>query len=137
MPNYTFKSSDGSLVRKQLTLSQFKQVEAGEVSVVDSQTNEPLEIVFNPTNAIGMNMLDGPSGGWATQALKESKYRDQRGQVMAKRERDHVRKYNLVPNYKGQTADKWEDIQDHVRAEKGVAAAKTYNQVVAKEKAKT
>ena len=137
MPNYTFKSSDGSLVRKQLTLSQFKQVEAGEVSVVDSQTNEPLEIVFNPTNAIGMNMLDGPSGGWATQALKESKYRDQRGQVMAKRERDHVRKYNLVPNYEGQTADKWEDIQDHVRAEKGVSAAKTYNQVVAKEKAKT
>ena len=133
MPIYTFKRiSDGALLSKRLTFTEYDEVKSGKSSLVDDQGNT-LEIVFNP-GAVGFVLKDGVSGGWMSKANKESKFRRERGAVMAQKEKDHVFKSRLVPNYQGQEAHSWADVQDHVRSTKGVASASTYAPLVAKER---
>lgn len=132
MPVYTFrKPSDGSLVTKRLSFREFALVKSGQTSVTED--NEVLEVVFSP-GQLGFVMKDGESGGWASKVGKETQFRTQHNKKMAQREKDHVFKSKLVPNYNGQEAHCWSDVQDHVRTTKGVTAAKTYDAVVAKER---
>jgi hypothetical protein len=133
MPTYTLKrTTDGALISKRLSFSEYEAVKSGESSLVDD-TGSPLEIVFNP-GTVGFVLKDGVSGGWMSKANKESKFRRERSSVMAKREKDHVFKSRLVPNYQGQEAHSWADVQDHVRSTKGTEAASTYAPLVAKER---
>jgi len=132
MPSYTFKRHDGSLFTKRLSFAEYDAVVDGSQKLVDQEDRE-LELVFDP-GAIGFVLKDGMSGGWVSKAMKENKYRSRHSKVMAQRERDHVFKNKLVPNYQGQEGGSWSDIQDHVRSEKGVAAASTYDSLVTKEK---
>jgi hypothetical protein len=94
-----------------------------------------LQLEFNPGD-VGFILKDSPVGGWQSKAIKESKYRARRAEVMAKREKDHVFKSQLVPNYKGQEGTSWKEVQDHVRAEKGDVSASTYEPLVTKESKK-
>lgn len=133
MPTYTFKrTTDGALISKRMSFTEYDSVKSGESSLVDD-TGQPLEIVFNP-GQVGFVLKDGVSGGWMSKANKENKFRRERGGVMAKKEKDHVFKSRLVPNYQGQEAHNWADVQDHVRSTKGVEAASTYAPLVAKER---
>lgn len=133
MPTYTFRRiSDGAVVLKRLSFAEYDAVKAGTSLVTDDQ-GETLEIVFNPGN-VGFVLKDGVSGGWASKANKENKYRRERGASMAKREKDHVFKSRLVPNYQGQEAQSWAEVQDHVRSTNGSAAASTYEPLVSKER---
>ena len=132
MPTYTFKKQDGALVSKRLSFAQYDAVVEGTQQMTDEE-GKPLEIVFNP-GRVGFVLKDGVSGGWASKANKENKYRRARNATMARREKDHVFKSRLVPNYQGQEAGSWTDVQDHVRSTKGVEAASTYDPLVSKER---
>ncbi len=133
MPTYTFKRTiDGALVSKRMSFAEYDSLKSGESTLVDD-TGQSLEIIFNP-GQVGFVLKDGVSGGWMSKANKENKFRRERGSVMAKKEKDHVFKSRLVPNYQGQEAHNWADVQDHVRSTKGVEAASTYAPLVAKER---
>lgn len=133
MPTYTFKrTTDGALLSRRLSFTEYDSVKRGDTQLVDD-AGAPLEIVFNP-GTVGFVLKDGVSGGWMSKANKENKFRRARGTAMASKEKDHVFKSRLVPNYKGEEAHSWADVQDHVRSTKGVAAASTYAPLVAKEK---
>lgn len=132
MPTYTLKRTDGTLVSKRMSFTEYDDVKSGKSSLVDD-AGQPLEIVFNP-GAVGFVLKDGVSGGWMTKVNKENQHRRERSQRMARREKDHVFKSRLVPNYQGQEAHNWSDVQDHVRSTKGAEAASTYAPLVAKER---
>jgi hypothetical protein len=133
VPTYTFKrTTDGALFSKRLSFTEYESVKTGESSLVDDEGNA-LEIVFNP-GTVGFVLKDGVSGGWMSKANKENKFRRERGSVMAQKEKDHVFKSRLVPNYQGQEAHSWADVQDHVRSTKGAEAASTYAPLVSKER---
>ena len=132
MPTYTFKTPEGVLVTKRLSFTEYDAVKAGTSQMVDD-TGSVLELVFNPGN-VGFVLKDGVSGGWASKANKENKFRRERSSQMARREKDHVFKSRLVPNYQGQEAQNWAEVRDHVRSTKGVAAASTYDPLVSKER---
>lgn len=131
MPTYTFRSQDGLEVSRKLTIAQFEQVREGLLELQDDQ-GLPLELLFRPGNT-AMVMKDGPSGGWASKAMKENRFRKGHNRVMDQRQRDHVQKAKLVPNLNGAEASSWRDVQDEVRTTKGAEAAATYDAVVASE----
>lgn len=132
MPTYTFERPDGTRVVQKLTMTEYELVKDGTMRLVDDE-GATLTLVFDPGN-LGFVMKDGPSGGWATKAMKENRYRQARGQEMTRREKDHVHKNRLVPNYNGQEGGSWADVQDHVRMTKGEASARTYDSLVSQEK---
>lgn len=131
MPMYTFKDPDGKPFTKRLSFADYEAIQAGDKQVVDAE-GRVCELVFDPGD-VGFVLKDGVSGGWASKAQKENKYRKERGKEMRRRERDHVFKSRLVPNYGGREAHSWKDVRDHVRGEKGEAAASTYDSLVTKE----
>lgn len=132
MPLYTFKTSDGAVVSKRLSFSQYEDCKAGTLAVTDKDGSS-MELVFDPGKPAFV-MKDGASGGWMTKVGKEAKYRSARAQTMSQRERDNVFKSTLIPNYGGQEAHSWADVQDHVRSVKGQSAASTYDPLVGKDK---
>jgi hypothetical protein len=134
MPIYTFKrTTDGAVLTKRMSFSDYEAIRAGTKQVTD-ENGLDLEIVFNP-GTVGFVMKDGVTGGWASKTEKERKYRVVRNSQMARREKDHVFKSRLVPNYQGEEAHSWSDVRDHVRTTKGAESASTYDSLVTKEKA--
>jgi len=134
MPIYTVRrQTDGLFLRRRLSFQEYDAVKDGEQTLTD-EDGVVLELVFDP-GEIGFVLKDGVSGGWATKAGKENKYRKDRRQEMARREKDHVFKSRLIPNVDGVEAHTWKDAQDEVRRVKGPEAASTYESHVAKEQA--
>jgi hypothetical protein len=131
MPTYTFRRPDGALSSRKLSFEEYELVRSGDFRVVDDE-GTTLELVFNP-GSVGFVLKDGPSGGWMSKANKENGYRKDRGAVMSARERNHVFKTKLIPNYQGQEASNWSEVRDEVRRVKGAAAASTYDQHVKSE----
>lgn len=131
MPIYTFRSPDGQPFTRRLSFADYEAIQAGDKKVVNAEGLE-CELVFDP-GEVGFVLKDGVSGGWASKAQKENKYRKARGKEMARREKDHVFKTRLIPNYGGKEAHSWKDVQEHARTEKGEASAGTYDQLVRKE----
>ena len=133
MPIYTFEKPDGTRFFRRLSMADYDAIKAGDKALVDDDGHE-LKIVFDPGKP-SFNFKDGESGGWPSKVSKERKLRGRRYDEMGRRMKEHAPKTRLIPNYGGKLADKWADVQDHVRTEKGLAAAMTYDPVVAKEKA--
>jgi len=132
MPTYTFRNQDGQTSQKRLSFSDYDAVKAGELTIEDGQ-GRPLELVFNPGNP-NFVMRDGVSGGWISKSSRENNYRRARADEMRRREKDHVFKPKLVPNYEGTEAEDWKDAQEQARSDKGDLSASTYDSLVAKEK---
>lgn len=131
MPIYTFKRPDGETTRRKLTFEEYDRVRTGGLQVVDD-TGASLELVFNPGGA-NFVLKDGPSGGWISKATKENGYRAGRKVEMARREKDHVFKTRLIPNYQGQETESWREAREEVRKSSGLAAASTYDRHVREE----
>lgn len=132
MPTYTLECKDEDCLRVQerrLTFAQYDEAKKGVLGLTCESCGCPAEFKFVP-GAIGFNLKEGESGGWTTKSLKENGYRKSRRETMAKREKDHVFKSRLVPNYQGQEAGSWSDVKDHVRTVKGAEAASTYDPFV-------
>jgi len=133
MPIYTVKrKQDGAQLTKRLSFAEYDAVVSGESLLVD-QDGAALEIVFDP-GQVGFVLKDGLSGGWASKTNKERQFRRERQAIMTDRENRHVFKPKLIPNYQGQEAHSWADVQQHVRSEKGLVAASTYAPLVSKER---
>jgi hypothetical protein len=132
MPIYTFRCPDGQIFRQRLSIADYESVKAGEKTLLDENDNA-LELIFDP-GSIGFVLKDGISGGWMSKAYKENAYRRHRYVEMGQKQKDHAFKTRLVPNYKGEIADRWSDVRDHVRSTKGAVAAATYDNYVNKER---
>jgi hypothetical protein len=133
MPTYTFKDPDGQLCQRRLSFDEYDAVKAGEQTVEDDQ-GRPLVLVFNPGNP-NFVMKDGEHGGWTSKANRENNYRREREAEMRRREKDHVFKNKLVPNYGGEEAPSWKEAQEEARSQKGDLSASTYDHLVSQEKA--
>lgn len=133
MPTYPFIcSACGHTVDQRLTFTQYDAVKATTMSVSCTQCGCSMDLGFQP-GAVSFVLKEGPSGGWVTKAGKEKAYRAKRNQVMARREKDHVFKNHLQPNYNGQDTGSWREAQAMARSEKGEKVAGTYNDLVAHE----
>lgn len=133
MPKYTFKCpecEDAIIVR--LSFSDYESVKCEDKLLLCEGHDIPMALIFNPGD-VGFVLKDGESGGWPSKSAKENKFRKARNRVMAKREKDHVFKSRLVPNFGGMEAHSWKDVQDHARDKKGEASAKTYDSLVSSE----
>lgn len=131
MPTYTFRRPDGELLTRKLSFAEYGLVQSGDSQVVDDE-GHALELVFNPTG-VGFVLKDGPSGGWMSKANKENGYRRGRSSVMSQREKDHVFKTRLIPNYRGEEASNWKEVREEARRVAGDASASTYDHHVSKE----
>jgi hypothetical protein len=152
MPVYTTQcQACHSRSSVKLTFAAYDEVKAGGSSLSCS-CGGAAELVFDP-GAVNFVLKDGESGGWVSKAGKENAYRAKRREVMAKRERDHVFKSKLQPNFDGQLTESWKGAQEiardvryeEVRQEHdaGIAqtaateAAKTYDSLVRREVSST
>lgn len=115
-----------------LSFAQYDEVREGKRQLACKACGERSEIQFAPGN-VGFTFKDGESGGWASKAMKENAYRANRRHVMERRERDHVFKPKLVPNYKGDEAPTWRDAQEQARKDGGDLSAVTYEPLVQQE----
>ena len=116
-----------------LSYKQYDEVRAGTTPLSCAECGEKAEIQFAPGN-LGLSFKDCPSGGWASKDMKEKEYRTKRQGAMARRERDHVFKPKLVPNYKGEETGTWREAQHVASKEKGDLSAVTYEPLVQQEK---
>lgn len=114
MPMYTTQCQTCQKVSdRKLSFSAYDAVKAGQQALACSELtcSGSLSLVFDPS-AVSFVLKDGESGGFVSKAMKENAYRKKRRQVMAQRERDHVRPNQLQPNYQGQTAGSWSEARD-------------------------
>ncbi len=133
MPTYATKCSECRREKDfRLSYTQYEEVRAGERQLDCAECGKTTSLVFDPGN-FGFTLKDGESGGWASKSMKENNYRKDRARVMARREKDHVFKNKLVPNYKGEETGTWREAQEVAKVEKGVEAAVTYEPLVQKE----
>ena len=136
MPTYTIRCEDKDCSHEQelrLSFTQYDEAKRGELGLTCAECGSPSELQFAP-GQLGFSLKEGESGGWASKSVKENGYRQARAATMAKRERDHVHKPKLVPNFQGQEATSWSDVRDHVRSTKGAESAATYDSLVSAEK---
>lgn len=133
MPTYPFVCTEcGHTDNQRLTFAQYDAVKASTSVVACAQCGKNMQFGFEP-GAVSFVLKEGPSGGWVTKAGKEKAYRVKRNQVMARREKDHVFKNKLQPNYNGADTGSWREAQAMARSEKGEKIAATYNDMVASE----
>ncbi len=111
MPLYTVRcqtcGKEGSL---RLSFAGYTEVQEGKRAIY-CPCEGKAEIVFSP-GGVNFILRDGPSGGWISKASKENAYRANRRLVMEKRERDHVFKSRLQPNFQGQLTSDWKEARE-------------------------
>jgi hypothetical protein len=95
---------------RKLSFQDYENVTAGAMTLECSCGGKP-ELVFDPSD-VSFVLKDGESGGWATKAAIENKYRAARGRAMDRRTKDHVKPNKLIPNYGGQVANSWSEAKD-------------------------
>jgi predicted nucleic acid-binding Zn ribbon protein len=126
-----------------LSFVDYESVKMGVKSLECSACQGKVIIQFNPGD-VSFVLKDGESGGFVSKAMKENKYRARHREVMAKRERDHVFKTKLIPNYNGMETGTWKEAREEARSETakehGTSAAtlvaQTYEPLVKTEQAK-
>jgi hypothetical protein len=132
-----------------LSFSEYDLVKGGQTLACPHTGCEgKASIVFNP-GEVAFVLKDGESGGWVSKAGKENAYRATRRKVMAQRERDHVFKSRLQPNFGGELTGTWQEARDaayentydRIKQEHGAEtarqaateSAKTYEPLVSRE----
>lgn len=126
MPTYSVECPECGTTRDQrLSYSDYDAIKAGSKPLSCNNCGLPANIGFSPGN-LGFNFKEGESGGWATKSIKENAYRKKRRAEMAQKEKDHVFKASLQPNYQGVETGTWKEAQELARKEKGDASASTY-----------
>ena len=130
MPTYQVDCLECGTTRDQrLSYSDYDAVQAGTKTLTCNNCGLEAKIGFAPGN-LGFVLKEGESGGWATKSIKESAYRKKRRDEVAKKEKDHVFKASLQPNFDGVETGTWKEAQELARKEKGEASASTYEPLV-------
>lgn len=134
MPSYSSRCEGcGALHPVRLSFSDYDAVKLG-VKVLECSTCQGKVVLdFNPGD-VTFVLRDGESGGWTSKAMKENKWRSRHREVMAKREKDHVFKSKLVPNFQGEETGTWREAQAVARNEGGSLSASTYEPLVKQER---
>lgn len=133
MPTYQIECVGCGETRPQrMNFAEYAQVKTGAKELGCPTCGGVSRVVFAP-GSVTFSLREGPSGGWASKSLKENAYRAKRAEVMRKREKDHVFKGSLIPNYKGQETGSWREAQEAARSDLGDDAATTYVPQVAVE----
>ncbi len=147
MPSYSVMCPScerGSSIR--MTFSEYDEVQDKKRLIVCPHCeSNTATISFNP-GEVNFVLKDGESGGWVSKAGKENKFRSARRQEMTRRERDHVFKSRLQPNFGGQLTGSWQEAKeaayestyDKIKQEHGsqtamqaaVESAKTYDPLI-------
>ena len=134
MPTYQIECLEcGTTENKRITFSDYDAIKTGTQPLTCRNCQKPAQIGFTP-GGVNFVLKDGESGSWASKAIKESAYRGRRRNQMAQREKDHVFKSSLQPNYDGVETGTWKDAQELARKEKGNESATTYDPLVQKSK---
>lgn len=134
MPTYSTRcESCGQAASVRLSFVDYESVKLGVKNLECGECSGKVKLEFNPGN-VEFVLKDGESGGFASKAGKENKYRARRREIMAKREKDHVFKTKLIPNYGGMETDTWKDAREEAR--KDGAVASTYEPLVKREEAR-
>ena len=137
MPTYALACLEcGRNEDRRMSFSDYDKIKSGSTPVVCPSCQENMTVSFQP-GKVAFVLKDSSTGGWVSKADKENKYRKAHREVMAQRERDHVFKTTLQPNYKGEETGTWREAQEAARKEHGDAAAVTYTPHVVKENAKS
>lgn len=124
MPTYSIVCKGcGKIEDRKLTFSEMDAF--AEICSCGSS----LEVGFMPC-AVNFTLKDGPSGGWASRAIKEKQYREKRREILAKKEKDHVYTPSLVPNFNGEQTESWREARETARTVLGEASAKSYDNLV-------
>jgi hypothetical protein len=111
MPLYTTKCKRCGVHHTiKLSFQEYDLVQAGTKDLACA-CGGAKSLIFDPIT-VSFILRDGESGGWISKAGKENTYRAKRHQVMARRERDHVRPNRLQPNFQGQSAESWKEARD-------------------------
>ena len=136
MPTYSIACLEcGRTEDRRMTFTEYDAVKEGATKIVCPDCQENMTINFQP-GRVAFVLKDSATGGWVSKAGKEKQYRIKHREVMAQREKDHVFKSSLQPNYMGEETGSWREAQEAARKDGGKAAASTYTPFVAKEKAK-
>lgn len=90
----------------------------------------PAQYVFTPT-LVHMSLK---GDGWPSKTIKEKNYRKKRSAHMSKKQRDHVQKPTLQPNFNGEATGTWADAQ--TAAHDAGKNYISYDNLVAQEKSK-
>jgi predicted nucleic acid-binding Zn ribbon protein len=131
MPMYKMECLEcGQIEDRRLTYAQF---DAAKVEPIPcSCCQKPFRFAFSP-GSLGFILKEGESGGWASKSIKENAYRGKRAIRMKQREKDHVFKSRLQPNYDGEETGTWKEAQEQARKVGGNLSASTYEPLVKKE----
>jgi predicted nucleic acid-binding Zn ribbon protein len=130
MPTYLVECHECGTTRDQrLSYSDYDAVKEGKKTLTCKNCGLEAKIGFAPGN-LGFVLKEGESGGWATKSIKENAYRKKRREELAQKERDHVFKASLQPNFDGVETGTWKDAQELARKEKGDLSASTYDPLV-------
>jgi len=122
MPKYTTQCEEcASTDTVRLSFEGYDAVLAGTKRLSCTSCSGALDLKFDP-GEVNFIMSDGESGGWTSKAGKENAYRRRRNEEMKQRERDHVFKSRLQPNYQGQETETWVEAQ-------ALAREKTFEKV--------
>jgi predicted nucleic acid-binding Zn ribbon protein len=68
--------------------------------------------------------------GWTGKDWKEKRNREQHSIDMALKQHERYGNNKLVPNFKGDVADSWEQVRDQAILEKGIKVAPQYNDLI-------
>jgi len=121
---YTFECECGEMTKKNLS------VEERDSEILCSCGNQ-MDRVFNP----GSVNFSLKGWGWTGRDWKEKRAREQRSVDMALKQNERYGEgAKLVPNYKGQKADSWEQVRDQAVMEKGSQVAAQYQPLIEKER---
>jgi len=111
MPKYETKCQNcAATTVVRLSFEAYRQVKNGSEKIPCDCGGEK-EVLFDPSS-VSVVLKDGISGGWASKADKERKYRSARHREMGRRQSTHVKASELVPNYQGQEANSWQEVQE-------------------------
>lgn len=115
MPLYSTRcESCGESASIRLSFVNYESVKLGVKTLECASCHGKVGLSFNPGN-VSFVLKDGESGGFQSKALKENTWRAKHRVEMARRERDHVFKTKLIPNFAGQETENWREAQETAR----------------------
>jgi hypothetical protein len=99
-----------------LSFAVYDEVQAGTKELSCPECDGPCVILFDPST-VQFVMKDGATGSFPSRAMKENAWRAKHRLRMAQRERDHVFKSSLQPNFGGVETGTWKEAQELARTE--------------------
>lgn len=124
---YDFKCGGcGALEEYDIPLKEFPDHK--ESGVECRECGATAEYVFNPQSV----QISFVGDAWADKNYQEKAYRNRRSKYLKKRQYEVHKKPELVPNFKGEEADTWEEAADAARDE-GLST-ESYEPLIQKER---